>query len=540
MNLATLHLLQTAPGLRTGAGILKHEISSSDWRKLQTMKISGAAAPNPPAIGSWVTIKKGIYRGDAGFVLGVKSWGGVSVLLIPRLPLYPDGVKAQKRKRAKTQVLQDPKLFDATWAERNWLKPDGQGTSDNDQPQYLTKRGNKVYLFLNNVYEYGLLRKSYDLRSISPPLSALPSKSVTLFHTSNHPALRKAKFPRPIEWTFVEGDRIVAKTASEDSPTTSKGTLVAIHPHYAEIKLDADFEHIVNIPWCDLHKDFQIADHVRVTSGLLQGTTGWITEIEESGLAATIIPDSPEVFQALKEVKPFVQSQTIAANSYLLHPVENPALEQPNPSPNPVNQPTLSHLVSLEHNYPIQGDPITNSRSISTALNGFRLTMTQSQSGNESKSQNLTHSLVVVHLGLAFPFALSARNTERKVILAPSRTYNSVKRQNLGSSYQSFSTARLILTEPMHSISWTMMMLLNYGQFSGLFSKTQLTVRQVWEAPSQLLHPCSLQHIDNKSRRASTISYPCWRPNTPPRCTFISIARLESTIRLTVSLPFLP
>ena len=349
MNLETLCLLQTAPGLRTGAGILKHQISSSDWRKLQTMKVSGTADPKPPAIGSWVTIKKGIYHGDAGFVLGVKSWGGVSVLLIPRLPLYPDDVKASKRKRAKTQVLQDPKLFDAVWAERNWLQPDEQGTSRNDQPQHLTKRGNETYLFLHNVYEYGLLRKSYDLRSISPPLSALPSKCATLFHASNHPALRKATFPRPIEWTFVEGDRVVAKTASEDSSTTSKGMLVAIHPHYAEVSLDAGFEHIVNIPWCNLHKDFQISDHVRVTSGLIQGTTGWITEIEESGLTATIIPDSREAFRALREVEPLAQSQTIAANKYLLHPAENPALELPNPLPNLVKQPTLSHLVNLEH-----------------------------------------------------------------------------------------------------------------------------------------------------------------------------------------------
>src|ERR1700742_3510149 len=168
--------LQITPGVCRKTGILKQEISRSDWSKLLKMKTVKVPGPKTPPIGSWISIKKGCYKGDPGFFVAIKPWGGVTVLLIPRLPTCPGSVSTLKRKRGVTWDLQEPRLFDAVWAQRNWLDIDKQDTFDCGAANILKQKGRETYIFLGQVFQYGLLRKSYDLRSVSSPLATIPGK----------------------------------------------------------------------------------------------------------------------------------------------------------------------------------------------------------------------------------------------------------------------------------------------------------------------------------------------------------------------------
>jgi hypothetical protein len=42
-----------------------------------------------PSIGDWVTVHRGLYKGDIGYIMSVKNWGQVTLLLVPHLPPLP-------------------------------------------------------------------------------------------------------------------------------------------------------------------------------------------------------------------------------------------------------------------------------------------------------------------------------------------------------------------------------------------------------------------------------------------------------------------
>ena len=65
-----------------------------------------------PAVGDWVTVCHGLYKGDVGYVLAIENWGGVSLLLVPCLPTPHASKKRKwsvKRKQSGTHAA--PSLF---------------------------------------------------------------------------------------------------------------------------------------------------------------------------------------------------------------------------------------------------------------------------------------------------------------------------------------------------------------------------------------------------------------------------------------------
>jgi ribosomal protein L24 len=250
MDTDMISLLSLTPGIiRKQFGVVGQMIDLSDWVRLLTME-----DPETVATGQWIRVCAGAYKGDLGFVTDVEAWGA-RVLVIPRLKT-PQAATSLKRKR--TSIKPEPRLFDsATFSSMFQRQPKLQ-----DDGTY-TSRGLS--------FDHGLLRLKLDLHSISPDSAGIPSRTLTLFKLSKHPAL--TGFPRPEEWTFEEGEQIIV------FPSGKKATIAVIESTHLEVDL-ATGEGIEVVSWHNVHKVFSVGDFVSVMSGLLRGTMGWVELIE--------------------------------------------------------------------------------------------------------------------------------------------------------------------------------------------------------------------------------------------------------------------
>jgi hypothetical protein len=220
---------------------------------------------NPNAvleIGKWAQVNKGLYKGDVGLVVGVKQWG-VELLLIPRLnPRVPSATNPLKRKRTPTRPqmsLFNPDLsynFDAK------LQADG------------------FYKCGQLIFEHGLLRKSYDVHSLSSPVVNIPSISIFLFQQSQHYSI-PSTFPNPKEWIFEEGELVNILKAD----TTEPGVITAVNPDFLEVDLrnihSTEPLGVVAVGWYNVRKAVAVGNFVEINSGNHKGTTGWVVEVND-------------------------------------------------------------------------------------------------------------------------------------------------------------------------------------------------------------------------------------------------------------------
>ena len=250
-----ISILHFTPGIiRKRSGVVHQLIDPSDWVKLLTMQdpISVVKA------GQWIWVRKGVYKGDLGFVTRVEAWG-TEVLVVPRLKTPTptlQGDTSLKRKRTAIkpeQGLFDPATFSFTFQRQPKLQHDGSYTS----------RG--------LVFHHGLLRLNLDMHSISPVSAGVPSRTLALFKLSSHPALTRSNFPRPEEWIFEEGERVIVSSEKE-------ATIAAVESTHLEVDF-ATNEGIKIVSWYNVHKVFSLGDFVTVMSGPSRGTRGWVERL---------------------------------------------------------------------------------------------------------------------------------------------------------------------------------------------------------------------------------------------------------------------
>jgi len=176
--------------------------------------------------GKWARVQRGLYKGDVGLVVAVKTWG-VELLLLPRL-CPPLAVSTLKRKRSSIPTM--PVLFDLVEFSRTYnINPKEQS------PNCYTAGGFS--------FEYGLLQKGYNLHLLSATMLEMPSEHIFLYDGSEHPALASTTFPRSREWTFEEGECVVALPCPLNilqlNPTViGRGTISALRENHVEINLD--------------------------------------------------------------------------------------------------------------------------------------------------------------------------------------------------------------------------------------------------------------------------------------------------------------
>jgi hypothetical protein len=250
-----ISLLSLTPGvIRKQSGLVRQVINPSDWVKLLTMQ-------DPTTVveaGQWIRVRKGVYKGDLGFVTHVEAWGA-RVLVVPRLKI-PTPQEATSLKRKRTVIKPVPKLFDPITFSSVFQR----------QPKL---QGDGIYTSRRQVFDHGLLRLNFDLHSISLNSAGIPSQILGLFKLSSHPALTGSKFPCPEEWIFEEGDRVIVSSEK-------KATIVAVESTHIEVDLDTN-EGIEVVSWYNVRKIFYAGDFVSVTSGLSRGMMGWVERIAD-------------------------------------------------------------------------------------------------------------------------------------------------------------------------------------------------------------------------------------------------------------------
>ena len=247
-----ISLLNLTPGIiRKRSGVVRQLIDPSDWVKLLTMRDPITVVK----VGQWVRVCKGVYKGDLGFVTRVEAWGA-EVLVVPRLKTpTPQGDTSLKRKR--TAIKPEPRLFDlATFSSMFQREPSLQYDGS--------------YASRGLVFDHGLLRLNLDLHSISSISAGIPSRILGLFKLSAHPALSGSNFPRPEEWIFEEGERVIV--------SEKEATIAAVESTHLEVDL-ATNEGIKAVSWHDVRKVFSPGNFVSVMSGPSRGTRGWVERI---------------------------------------------------------------------------------------------------------------------------------------------------------------------------------------------------------------------------------------------------------------------
>jgi hypothetical protein len=134
------------------------------------------------------------------------------------------------------------------------------------------------------------------LHSISLNSAGIPSQILRLFKPSSHPALTGSKFPRPEEWIFEEGERIIV------SPSGKEATIAAVKFTHLEVDL-ATNEGIEAVSWFNVCKVFCTGDFVSVMSGPLRGTRGWVERITDHTVSLLEYKEGGNISSSVDDIK---------------------------------------------------------------------------------------------------------------------------------------------------------------------------------------------------------------------------------------------
>jgi hypothetical protein len=261
MNDHLRHLLKVAPGIiRNHSGFISERVDSSDGLSLLNRQNA-----SPVEVGKWVQVRKGIYKGDVGYVTSTKLTGGrIQLLLIPRLspPQAPNGNPSHSRST--------PTLFNCETVKRLY----------NIEPVHIQEN---VYSFRGKKFEHGLVIKLYHSDLISTAISCMPFESFCLFLESRHPTLSLFSFLKPSEWHFAESDEVQI-VVHPDLPSYKNGVISTLRSDTVEVSTE---EGIVCVPWLKIRKVIHQGDFVEVTGGMYLGQTGWVVGLQD--LAGTSV-----------------------------------------------------------------------------------------------------------------------------------------------------------------------------------------------------------------------------------------------------------
>lgn len=266
MNKYLGHLLSITPGvIHDRGGLVYQRMEHSEVLKMLMMKTQA---------GQWMTVRKGVYKGDVGYVLRIHD-SSAHLLLVPRLALR--NTKGTQRSHLT------PALFDHE-AARHEHGSEPVVVQDN------------IYSFHGDRFEHGLIVKQFPLKSLSTGVSSMPLRLFSPFRESLHPRLLacESTFPRPSEWLFSEDDEVciwherppIRFWNDYVEPTAYKtGTISTIRTDSVDVCTE---EGILVAPWLAIRKVIREGDYVEITGGIHHGQTGWVIAVRD-GAQATIV-----------------------------------------------------------------------------------------------------------------------------------------------------------------------------------------------------------------------------------------------------------
>lgn len=250
-----VRLLMRTPGIihTRQTGVVRQPIDFQDWTKMLMMQDGKLQ----PAIGQWVRVRKGTYKGDVGVVGGVENWSGVRLLLLPRQP-PPRSSTSLKRKCSQSRP--EAALFDPITASRVYqIDP--------------LKQDDDVYLFRGKMFDHGLILLPFDTHSVSSAFVQMSSSTFFSFQQSRHPVVLSSSPPCPSDWNVTIGERVLIPSSGK------RGVVSTTHEVSVEVDL-ATGGGIINVPWFDLRKDVKVGDFVEIEGGSSRGQAGWVQAVE--------------------------------------------------------------------------------------------------------------------------------------------------------------------------------------------------------------------------------------------------------------------
>jgi hypothetical protein len=242
-------LLRLTPGILFCHGdIIIQHIEFKGWKALLTMH----GFKETPKVGDWVGVRKGIYKGDVGYVNAVDGLG-IQLLLIPRLPPPQHSGTPSKRRCPSPPISA---LFCPASIKEAYGIEATHVTGD-------------LYSFQGNYFDHGLILKAFDFSSVSR-VHQMPLSLVCHFCESHHPKLMASPaFPRPLEWEFAQGDKVIV--GSPGKP----GIITSILSDSAEVDLPNN-DGIVVTSWLQIRKVIPVGVFAEVTGGKDRGRKGWV------------------------------------------------------------------------------------------------------------------------------------------------------------------------------------------------------------------------------------------------------------------------
>ncbi|KAJ3735502.1 hypothetical protein DFJ43DRAFT_1151198 [Lentinula guzmanii] len=224
----------------------------------------------PSAQGEWVTIKRGLYKGDVGVVVGsFERWGGArgsEVALVPRL--FQSGSQKRKKPSSSSSILRPPPLlFDPANCVQDSLSKTDSG-----------------YKFKHWTFEDGLILKEYHSSNLAPA-RVVPSPLLPFFHQSKHPLIRLSTLPVPQHYCFEVGELVWVSAPNSDP---IRGTILEIDGVSTKLDgsvvVDTDEGH-QSFPPLYLSKAIEPGDFVEVLGGEFSGLTGFVVSRNETLLS---------------------------------------------------------------------------------------------------------------------------------------------------------------------------------------------------------------------------------------------------------------
>ncbi|UJR38519.1 hypothetical protein I4U23_031185 [Adineta vaga] len=246
--------------------------------------------------GSWVRIKRGVYRDDLAKVEQCDmAQNMVTLKLIPRIDyskkrggpkgsstdpsgIVPGSNQMMKKKNRFAFKKPPAKLFDETAVE-------AAGGQIRRDYEYRSFEGGKFD-------EKGFLIKSFPLQAVSsdgvtPTISELDKFEETIDGPESNVAINKSKASKNDLLSFAPGDQV---EVCEGELVNLQGTIVGIDgdsirilPKHEALKDEIPFK--AN----ELRKYFSVGNHVKVLNGRFEGDTGMIVGID--GLKAVVLSD---------------------------------------------------------------------------------------------------------------------------------------------------------------------------------------------------------------------------------------------------------
>ncbi|KAL3233451.1 Transcription elongation factor SPT5 [Nakaseomyces bracarensis] len=265
--------------------------------------------------GSYVRIKRGIYKGDLAMIDQI-SENNLEVMLkiVPRLDYGKfdevDPVTQQRKSRRPTFAHRPaPQLFNPTMALRL------------DQAN-LYKRDERHFTYKNEDYIDGYLYKSFriqhvETKNIQPTVEELArfgSKEGAVDLTAISQSIKKAQAAKV---SFQPGDRVEILNGEQRG---SRGIITKSTTTIATVNLPEFPLKPLEFPVTSLRKIFEPGDHVMVVSGEHQGDAGLVLVVKQGQVTFMSNQTREEVTITANNLSKSIDS-TPTSSEYSLHDI---------------------------------------------------------------------------------------------------------------------------------------------------------------------------------------------------------------------------